>query len=429
MIFRAPASTRPSRSRVFAVGFIVVMTLGLSAWADTSDPAVEAEVDLSGWKPYQGGHYRLDDGQLACYSEDGRTCSINVPDKAKSRPLRCDRLPRGGPGLTDAGYQGNGHRRPDHWCNWVYAGAFAKWMDHTVVGYPQYLSTTPRGDVMCLSMDGVTCMPADQVRLPLNEQTPVNPLVCGRPMLKRFGFSGYEPEHAKHWCQSPELMLHRGRSSITHHMAGVEPNGWTDAISLPNWAAGDEVTWLVRVQPQLLDYGFEVLATHAPFKLTIDNGLSIPFRSPSAADDEDAWRDVWQYRPPTVPDGNGEAWLFPTIGPHSASDGSGPSEQSSKEEPQKIAVDIRRPLGRFTMITVLGPDGIRRYLSGGWDSVAADPKHLVHFDARPLHRPVPGARYPTLFISAGWGFKGGNTFIAPLAQAVMFRRRPPPPAP
>jgi hypothetical protein len=159
-----------------------------------------------------------------------------------SRSLRCDRLPRLGSGPTDPAYQGNGHRRPHHWCNVAYASLFAEWVDHTDVGHPWMLSTTPRGDVMCQSLDGVTCLPAST---PAAAGTLLRPVVCGRGLLKTQGMTGYAFAQAAHWCQSMEVvrLLKIGRDEqVARSQDGVL------RLPLPKWSADQPQTWIVRVR-------------------------------------------------------------------------------------------------------------------------------------------------------------------------------------
>lgn len=208
------------------------------------------------WLAHEGRHLRMEGGQLACFSEDCRHCSGRVPSVDDARSLRCDRLPRLGPGPTDAAYQGNGHRRPGHWCNEAYASLFAKWSDHTDAGHPLMLSVTPRGDVMCRSLDGVTCLPAST---PVAPGTALRPVVCGRPMLKTLGMTGYEPAHEAHWCQSLEVVdlltvgpgAGAGEGANANSDSSSSPSSSADGtlrVPLPGWSADQPQAWIVRVR-------------------------------------------------------------------------------------------------------------------------------------------------------------------------------------
>lgn len=201
----------------------------------------------TGWTPWQGHHYRVEaDGQFACLSEDGRHCSIAAPGTVTAAPLRCDRLPKG-KGTAGPKYQGNGHRRKDHWCNKAYASLFAPWADHSAVGHPLMLSTTPRGDRMCLSYDGTRCLPGD-----VNPPTPtavLNPLVCGRPMqeTQQFG-SLLSPTDPQHWCQSDQVLLSKRQPALSHDGDYRYPQ-CSATFQTPGWRRTDAVDWIVRMRP------------------------------------------------------------------------------------------------------------------------------------------------------------------------------------
>ncbi|MFX1677763.1 hypothetical protein PV762_00875 [Mitsuaria sp. CC2] len=231
---------------VLAAAGVFTSASAASAVTDAPDPGRAAAPT---WRAYNGWHFRMEDGQLACHSEDGRHCSIAVPPReaasAPSSTLRCDRLPRLGRGPTDPGYQGNGHRRPFHWCNGAYASRFAEWTDHAEAGHALMLSRTPRGDTMCRSLDGVTCLSSRSTHLPLTPGMPEQPVVCGRALERSANVDGYAPDNADHWCQSMEVLRHVGTPDME-----VQPDRGTRSfrVALPPWDAGERLAWVVALK-------------------------------------------------------------------------------------------------------------------------------------------------------------------------------------
>jgi hypothetical protein len=218
-----------------ALTAILVCAAGV-ALADTASTAPAAQSLPTEWKAWHGHYYRLEaDGHLSCYSENSKenACSINAPVEEKAQPLKCNDARWGGKERKRTGYQVAGH-----WCNTAYANLFAKWVDHSAVGHPYYLATTPRGDTMCRSSDGVACT---GVEAPQPSQAPsaqdIQPLVCGRMMRKRAGFSGYEKDRASHWCQSPEVVA---VSAYNRPFFGT-------TLRFPVWNADDRMTVTVQV--------------------------------------------------------------------------------------------------------------------------------------------------------------------------------------
>lgn len=189
----------------------IVLSASSAVLVEASSAALPQEALPTEWKPWNGHHYRLEaNGHLSCYSEDGSnsTCSINAPDPAKARPLRCDD-PRWGSGS----HRLTGYQVVDHWCNNAYATLFAPWRDYTPLGHDLELATNPRGDVMCRSADGTTCLPARR-RHERNapSQPDARPLVCGEVMRAQAGETGYDT--TGHWCQSNEIVQESGDDDV-----------------------------------------------------------------------------------------------------------------------------------------------------------------------------------------------------------------------
>ena len=175
-----------------------------AALADTSAPATSAETLLpTEWKSWNNHHYRLEaDGHLSCYGENSSktACSINAPDPAKAQPLRCNDPRWGGENHKLTGYQ-----VANHWCNNAYATLFAPWRDYRPLGHDAELASNPRGDVMCRSADGTTCLPArTQRERSALSRSDVLPIVCGSLMRAQAGVTGYD--QSGHWCQSNEIV-------------------------------------------------------------------------------------------------------------------------------------------------------------------------------------------------------------------------------
>ena len=170
------------------------------------------------WTPWQGHHYRLEaDGQFACLSEDGKHCSIAAPGTVKAVPLRCDSL-RKGTGSAGPTYEGNGHRL--------------------------MLSTTPRGDRMCLSEDGTQCLPGSPT-----PGAALNPLVCGRPMKKTQVFGSiHAPTDPRHWCQSDRVLFSSARPALSADVMGGFRR-CSATLATPGWRRNDAIDWIVRLRP------------------------------------------------------------------------------------------------------------------------------------------------------------------------------------
>ena len=221
-----------------AVMFFLSSAAGASA-AHTGPQTLATE-----WKQWNGHHYRLEsDGHLSCYAEDSdrpNTCSLNTPT-AKGWPLKCNDPRWGGDNRKRTGYQ-----VIDHWCNKAYANLFATWLSYRPLRHNVELATGPRGDVMCRSADGTTCMPA-------GAPTPasgLNPLVCGRMLRDRTGSKGYDDP--KHWCSSREIVPvfagMKEKSDLGRGIHGFPAEQKAYIIPLPAWSAGDEPRWVVRME-------------------------------------------------------------------------------------------------------------------------------------------------------------------------------------
>jgi hypothetical protein len=240
----------------------------LIAWILAAIPLQASASDPTAWQAHEGRHVRMEDGQLACYSTDRRRCSRAAPPEQETESpssLRCDALPRlaGPPG---AGYQGNGHRRIDSWCNSAYARLFARWVDHTPAGHPLMLSTTPRGDVMCRSRDGVNCLAAGATLLPGEADRPV---VCGRPMLKTLGEDGYATDKASHWCQSMEVVRHISALDMVVDPAAGAKSG---ELMLPPWQGGETPAWIVTFRTRRSQEGSNPIPARIRLEVVNDNG-------------------------------------------------------------------------------------------------------------------------------------------------------------
>lgn len=272
-----------------------------AALADTSAPATSAETLLpTEWKSWNNHHYRLEaDGHLSCYSENSSktACSINAPDPAKAQPLRCNDPRWGGKSRQRTGYE-----VVDHWCNKAYAALFATWMDHTATGHPQVLSTTPNGDTMCLSFDGTACLPAKyfvpaNVRRSRGSWLP-SPLFCGRTMRRNVGFTGYEAEHAGHWCQTPWQVLFSERLPD----AEEDQFGCTFRAKVPGWLQSEEVGWILRMRaaprasqvrsPSYLTFKVQGSDWSASTVVTATGGVGVLGQTSSVEKTSPRWIDV-----------------------------------------------------------------------------------------------------------------------------------------
>ncbi|WP_416757909.1 hypothetical protein ACNI65_16020 [Roseateles sp. So40a] len=221
------------------------------------------------WKPWNSHHYRLEaDGHLSCYRENKNksSCSINAPDPAKAQPLKCNDPRWGGKNRKRTGYE-----VPGHWCNKAFAVLFTEWRVHPYQDQKIELAVLPSGDIMCRSMDSTTCQAAGTA----TPGGPVDPLVCGRAHKKRHQFTGYEAQHAEHWCQTPfeEVVFndikptakHTGREedvfklqrqppkegekrgkSVPVKVGSVERHAWTFEGVTPGWGPGDQVDWILE---------------------------------------------------------------------------------------------------------------------------------------------------------------------------------------
>ncbi|WP_431050970.1 hypothetical protein [Roseateles sp. L2-2] len=239
-----------------ALGAALMLAAGAAAaWAFSTDvePTRNPTVDTSGiesgalaptdWRPFGGLHYRLTaGGDVSCYSEDGLRCSIAVPDPAKARPIDCGSLQvRPAWGEPQPAYQ-----TVDHWCNIAHANLFAKWANYKPLGYPVVLATNPRGDVMCKSLDGVVCLKPGQHRE--SGAMPLKPLVCGHPLSRRIGISGYaDPAH---WCSSPEIVVREKDPDAPGPRIDLANGSIERVFKIPlgGWTAAQRPTWIVRLQ-------------------------------------------------------------------------------------------------------------------------------------------------------------------------------------
>ncbi len=117
--------------------------LGLYLLLGFTTPGQAAEP--SAWKEWQknGIFYRLEArGDVSCYSENGVDCISGSPQAELQKPVVC---------------KAEQYDQPDHWCNTVFANLFAVWKNYSDVGSPRLQTTNPKGDVMCLSLDGANC--------------------------------------------------------------------------------------------------------------------------------------------------------------------------------------------------------------------------------------------------------------------------------
>lgn len=214
--------------------------------SSASAPAPGEPVAPDEWKAWNGRYFRLDEtGDVQCYSEDGEHCSLNRPNPALARPIRCAKrqahpLRHIIPEIENI----YGYEQSDHWCNNAYANLFATWTNYQPLGYPVVLSTNPRGDVMCKSFDATTCL-APGEHGPLAPKQ-LKPVVCGRAMAQWTGFSGYvDPDH---WCSSPELVrrIKAPQGDTIHVSSGGKLLSKKYQLTLPGWDAREQPTWIVR---------------------------------------------------------------------------------------------------------------------------------------------------------------------------------------
>ena len=246
---------RPSRSNTRRNVRAAMLTFAFATGASSAlaDAATEPPSLPTEWMQWNGHHYRLEaDGHLSCYAEDSsrpNTCSLNAPT-AKGWPLKCDDPRWGGDNRKRTGYQ-----VIDHWCNAGYANLFATWVSYKPLGHNVELATGPRGDVMCKSVDGTTCLPAGAPTPPSG----LNPLVCGRMLRDRTGSKGYND--TKHWCSSREIvpvfagaernLLWNGEDRYGPAGGIVDREWWfqeTVDIPLPRWTGDDQAEWVVRME-------------------------------------------------------------------------------------------------------------------------------------------------------------------------------------
>lgn len=237
-------SFRPLSPRHAALTMMLFCAAG-AALADTSAPVTPAEKHLpTEWKPWNGHHYRLEaDGHLSCYSEDSRksACSIDAPDPAKAQPLNCNDPRWGGKNHKRTGYEVAGH-----WCNTAYANLFAEWKSYEPLGFNMQLATTPRGDVMCKSVDGTACLTAT-APAPAN---PIDPLVCGPLYKKRTGGLSTGYDDPKHWCSSPEIVLHTADATMAETDDDTPNVVVKRHLPLKAWRLEEEPAWIFRFKAQ-----------------------------------------------------------------------------------------------------------------------------------------------------------------------------------
>jgi hypothetical protein len=157
------------------------------------------EGDATEWRLFEGVHYRLEtDGNVSCYSINGRDCRPGEPDPRQARPLVCGAAHRDSWKVT--GYDDN-----SHWCNRVYANVFAKWENYGALGFNALLAMNPEGHMMCATSADGTCKLDDERRKPTPEEK-IEPLVCGAAHQARFNTTGYERETPANWCKAPLIV-------------------------------------------------------------------------------------------------------------------------------------------------------------------------------------------------------------------------------
>lgn len=196
------------------------------------------------WSEWNGRFFRLEaDGHLSCYSDGSSAtdCTSSFPDRRRQQTLACkDQRFKDDKGLTVSGYQVDG------WCNDAYANLFAEWKSYKPLGYDVQLATTPRGDVMCRSLDGITCLPADAA---ITTQE-IKPLVCGNIFRRRLGGTSDGYDDARHWCRSPELLKVFGHEVIgtagPFHKAGA-PIDMAARFELPPWTTSNGIAVVVQM--------------------------------------------------------------------------------------------------------------------------------------------------------------------------------------
>ncbi|MDH0864502.1 hypothetical protein [Mitsuaria sp. GD03876] len=232
-------------------------------------PAASAPAPVPGpWTPWNNLHFRLDEtGEVQCYSEDGERCSLNMPDPALARPVRCDQ--------PDDDRR-TGYERLDHWCNDAYANLFAKWTNYRPLGYPVILATNPRGDVMCKSLDATTCL-APGEHGPLAPKV-LRPVVCGAPLSRRAGMTGYH--QPGHWCASPELVRRIKAPAGGPLWVSKDRRVLTQRyqVTLPGWQAHEQPTWIVRFKmPHPDRSGVHLEASGKLLSWQPESGNRLPF--------------------------------------------------------------------------------------------------------------------------------------------------------
>jgi hypothetical protein len=229
-----------------------------AALADTAPaaPVSTSTVLPTEWKRWNGRYYRLEaDGHLSCYNDGSwrSDCTASFPDPAKQRPLSCNSLSwRDKQNRKVTGYQEVGH-----WCNTAYANLFAEWVSYKTIGHDVELATGPRGDVMCKSIDGTTCLP------PGSHTTadPIAPLVCGRALRERQGGTSTGYDNPAHWCSTPEIVLQtRPQADVRWVEATFDEYMKTSYIvHTPEWKAAEEPAWIIRLRRS------ETIAADSPF--------------------------------------------------------------------------------------------------------------------------------------------------------------------
>nr|WP_297529636.1 hypothetical protein [uncultured Roseateles sp.] len=225
----------------------IVLSASSATVADTAPPTPRQPPLPTEWKKWNGRYFRLEaDGHLSCYNHGGEDrwrsdCTASFPDSPQQKPLRCDTLSW----RDDRNRKITGYEKPGHWCNTAYANLFAEWKSYEPLGFDMQLATTPRGDVMCKSQDGSTCLRANAP----TTANPIDPLVCGTIFKQRMGGLSTGYDNPRHWCSSQEIVDHAGSPSMVDATGRFAQHALTKGqVSLKGWRLADEPTWIIRLQ-------------------------------------------------------------------------------------------------------------------------------------------------------------------------------------
>lgn len=258
-------------------GLIALLSIASNALAVTSP--VPTRPGAWGLWMGTGVYYRLEpSGDPGCYSENRHDCLAGRVNWQKARTLPCGSVHQKEWGIT-------GYDRSGHWCNRTYAALFAEWRVHIVGTLAVLLSTTPQGDPMCESYDGVNCrwLAADEVQRQLVHQAQLdcanaasrrfhpaamracfgqgsaerllrradlNPLICGPLHLAAYGTDGYA--QPTHWCNLARTTpwVRDAATDVYYRleangrMSCYSQNGVSCATGAP---AADQTRWLPRI--------------------------------------------------------------------------------------------------------------------------------------------------------------------------------------